>query len=58
MTLNVFKNLDSASLAKVATLAIISLPLAFVYACWKANQTPAEIPLTIEQRYPDEHLGI
>ena len=50
--------LDGATFAKVSLLAIISLPVAMVYAFYKINKTPKEVPLTIEEQYPNEHLGI
>jgi hypothetical protein len=56
--LNFLKSLDEASIAKASLLAIISLPIAFIYVCYKVNKAPAHKPLTIEEIYPDEHLGI
>jgi hypothetical protein len=56
--MNFLKSLDSADAAKVGLLAIFSLPVAFVYACYKMNHPTADRPLTLEEQYPDEHLGI
>lgn len=57
-SLAIFKNLTGADLAKASMLAIISIPVALLYAFWKMNQQPKQIPVTIEEAYPDEHLGI
>jgi hypothetical protein len=56
--MNFFKSLDSVSAAKVAALAVISIPVAIVYAFYKMNKEPVEQPLTIEEQYPNEHLGV
>ncbi len=55
--MNFLKTLDSASYAKFGLLAVVSLPLALVYACYKANEAK-DRPTTFEEQYPDEHLGI
>lgn len=52
------KSVDQTTLAKATALAVISIPVAMIYLFYKVNQAPKERPVSLEEAYPNEHLGI
>ena len=50
--------LSDVDLAKVAAIAVISIPVALIFAFYKMNKAPKEKPVSVEEAYGSDHLFI